>query len=97
MNQVIASAIKNRQILAISYHGFTRTVEPHTYGINHKGNEVLRCYQIAGGSVSGSPSPWKLLRLDEMRSIATTGNVFQGPRRDYKRDDKDMQRIFAQL
>lgn len=97
MNQIIAAAVRNKQILTISYHGFTRTVEPHAYGINHKGNEALRRYQIAGGSVSGSPSSWKLLLLDEMRSITTTGSVFQGPRRDYKRDDKDMQHIFAQL
>lgn len=97
MNHMIVNAIRNKQVLQISYHGFTRTVEPHAYGVSRKNNEVLRCYQTAGGSVSGSPSPWKLLRLDEMRSIATTGGVFRGPRLGYKRDDEDMPQIFAQL
>lgn len=97
MNQTIIQAIQNKQILEIRYHGFTRTVEPHAYGLSRKGREVLRCYQISGGSVSGLRVDWKLLALDEMRSIATTGHVFSTPRLGYKRNDIDMLRIYAQL
>jgi hypothetical protein len=97
MNQTIIQAIQNKQILELRYHGYSRTVEPHTYGVNHKGHAVLRCYQIAGGSASGSPVDWKLLLLDEIRAIATTGRVFAGARLGYKRGDSAMMRIFAQL
>lgn len=97
MNQTIIQAIQNKQVLEIRYHGFTRTVQPHAYGRSKKGQYILRCYQIAGGSVSGKPVDWKLLLQDEMISIATTGACFSGPQPGYKSTDPAIPDIVAQL
>ena len=33
--------------------GHRRVVEPHAYGRDEDGDEIIRCYQVAGGSASG--------------------------------------------
>lgn len=97
MNNLLVNAIRNKEILELRYHGYSRIVEPHAYGVDKHGNEKLRCYQIAGGSVSNDPVDWKILKVAEIHSIHTTGRQFSSARPDYKRNDKAMQRIYAQL
>lgn len=97
MNQTIIQAIRNKKLLEIRYHDFFRIVEPHCYGQNKKGEFTLRCYQVSGGSASGSPADWKLLLQDEMKSIAMTGADFYGPRQGYKLLDPAIPSIVAQL
>ena len=96
MNTVVMQAIKERNILELRYHGFSRVVEPHAYGRDKTGQDVLRCYQVAGGSVSGERSGWKLLKLREISTLHLANGVFV-PRPDYKRNDKDMTYIFEQI
>ncbi|MET3216069.1 UNVERIFIED_ORG: hypothetical protein ABIC48_003838 [Burkholderia territorii] len=79
------------------YDGYDRVVEPHAYGINDDGHYLLRCYQTAGGSRSGNPVDWKLLRTDKIGYLHETGALFQNARHDYKRNDSAMRRIYAQL
>jgi len=45
MNPAITQAIKEKKILELRYHGYARTVEPHAYGRDKGGDEILRCYQ----------------------------------------------------
>jgi hypothetical protein len=97
MNTTIIQAIQQKQILELRYHGYSRLVEPHAYGIDKHGKEKLRCYQIAGGSVSNDPVDWKLLNVADAHSVHLTGRQFSSARHDYKRGDKAMQRIYAEL
>lgn len=97
MREMIMQAIREKRVLDVRYHDYFRTIEPHAFGQNRKGRYILRCYQTAGGSVSGSPADWKLLLLDEVRSIAMNGAFFPGPRFGYKRGDQAIERIFAEL
>lgn len=97
MNQVIIDAIENHRLLRVEYSGYSRLVEPHTYGVNTAGHEALSCYQVAGGSKSNAPQDWKVLLVREARAIAMTDTVFPGARRDYVRNTKTMRRIYAQL
>jgi len=97
VNQTIIQAIREKRVLEIGYHGFMRIIEPHAYGRNKRGEFILRCYQIGGGSVSGSPVDWKLLLQGEMRSITMTPAGFAGPRPGYKLIDPAIPRIVAQL
>lgn len=92
----LISAIERRQTVQLRYHGFVRTVEPHVYGVDRQGHALLRCYQVAGGSVSGRLG-WKLLRTDEVRSIRVTWSTMEGPRPGYQRDDPIIDTIFAQV
>jgi hypothetical protein len=96
MNQIISEAIKNKQPLEIRYHGYSRVVEPHAYGRDKGGDEVLRCFQTSGGSESGERFGWKLLKVSEVFSVHIIKECFS-PRPEYRRNDKVMEHIFCQL
>ena len=95
MNQLIVDAVNGRKCLELRYHGYLRIVEPHAYG-RDKDGEVLRCYQTSGGSVSGERAGWKLLKVREIFSLHLLKDIFL-IRKEYKKGDKAMERIFAQL
>lgn len=96
MNLTITQAIREQKILELRYHGYARTVEPHAYGRDKGGNEILRCYQTSGGSESGEREGWKLLKVLEVISLHLINGEFS-IRREYKRNDKAMTHIFEQL
>lgn len=96
MNQNIQSAIHDRCMLELRYNGYSRTVEPHAYGRDRGGEEILRCFQVAGGSESGERTGWKLLKVADAYSVSQMHAQFS-PRPEYKRGDKAMQYIFCEL
>lgn len=93
----IASAIHNRQLLSFTYAGYSRTVEPHTFGIDTRGHEVLCGYQVSGGSKSGASTGWKFFHVSEIRNLAVLTAQFSGPRPDYVRGDSAFRVIHAEL
>jgi hypothetical protein len=96
-NPLLAQAISTRHLLTLQYDGFTRSVEPHAYGVDKDGHEKLRCWQVAGGSVSGETAGWKLLNVSDIRATTTSQSTFSFARPGYKRQDSAMQRLYAQL
>jgi len=96
MNQTISEAIEKKKILEIRYHGYSRVVEPHAYGRDKGGDEVLRCYQKSGGSESGERVGLKLLKVGEAFSIHIIDECFT-PRPEYRRNDKATEHMFCQL
>lgn len=97
MNDLIVSAIAEKAVLSLVYDGRHRAVEPHAYGVNHRGHDVLRCFQVSGGSSSGQSHDWKLLLVHDASAITRTGATFSTARPDYKRGDEAMRHIYAQL
>ena len=96
MNAEIAEAVAENKLLELRYHGYARTVEPHAYGRDKSGDEILRCFQISGGSKSGERTGWKLLKVAEAYSVHGLKGKFQ-TRPEYKKNDKAMDYIFRQL
>jgi len=96
MSPTICSAIHGRQLLELRYHGYARTVEPYAYGRDKNGDALLRCFQISGGSESGQPTGWKILKVAEVFAINEQKATFR-PRPEYRRDDKAMAFMFCQL
>lgn len=96
MKAEITEAIAKHHLLDLRYHGYSRTVEPHAYGRDKSGEEVLRCYQINGGSESGERFGWKLLKVADVFAIQPLKQSFR-QRSEYKRNDKAMNYIFGQL
>jgi hypothetical protein len=96
MLQTIIDAIRNHQVLAFSYSGLERLIEPHAVGISRAGNQVLRCYQIRGGHITPGHD-WDLCELEKIRDLRITGSIFLSPRPGYKRGDRHMTEIYAQL
>lgn len=96
MLQTIVDAIHSHQVLAFSYSGLERLIEPHAVGISRTGKQVLRCYQIQGGHITPGHD-WDLCELAKIRDLRTTGSTFLNPRPGYKRGDRHMLEIYAQL
>jgi len=96
MNTRIISAIENKNLIEFIYENETRIVEPHCYGKTTAGNEALRAYQIAGFSSSGKLG-WKMYDLSKAKNINIRDDKFDAPRSGYKRGDKGMSDIFAEL
>jgi hypothetical protein len=96
MNQTIIEAIENQNVIEFYYEGELRVVEPHCYGVTTAGNEGLRAYQIDGYSSSGKLG-WKMYDLGKAEDLIITEDLFNGPRTGYKRGDKGMDDIYAEL
>jgi hypothetical protein len=96
MNAILSQAIQQTKVLELRYHSYSRIVEPHAYGRDNDGDEILRCYQTSGGSESGERVGWKLLKVREAFSFHLTDTSFSA-RPEYKRNDKAINHFFAQL
>ncbi|WIG54274.1 MAG: hypothetical protein OJF61_000060 [Rhodanobacteraceae bacterium] len=46
----IDRAIREMRRLRFIYHDVVRLVEPQCHGIGHRGTELLRAYQLQGGT-----------------------------------------------
>jgi hypothetical protein len=104
MNHLICNAIANLLVLRVSYAGWNRVVEPHSYGLSADRREVIRAWQLddcvgfddrLGWRLD--PAGWKLLHVDEIRLLSLLPEPFAAPRSDYRRGDKDIWLIFCQL
>ena len=82
-------AVTKGLCLEVRYDGYVRVVEVHACGYTHEGHAIMRVWQVRGGSVSGERSGWKLLRLDEARTLSVLVEASQAPRQGYRRGDKD--------
>ncbi|MNV72980.1 hypothetical protein D3C71_1661030 [compost metagenome] len=91
----LIDAIRNQRVITFNYSGFTRTAEPHTVGISRAGNQVLRCFQTHGGHVNPGHE-WDLCELSQISNLITTNTPFH-PRPSYRRGDKGMTHIYAEV
>ncbi|MBR0565104.1 hypothetical protein J5J83_03105 [Azoarcus sp. L1K30] len=96
MRQAIVSAIQNKQVLAFSYNGIARVVEPHAVGVSTAGNDVLRCFQVQGAHIKPGHD-WDLCDLSKIVGLKPTGAMFVAARPGYRRGDKGMVHIYAEL
>lgn len=70
MNNTICLAIRNRNILSVSYDGHSRTIVPFCYGFNkNTRKELLRAYQIDGYSKSNAVPFWRTYNLSKISNI----------------------------
>lgn len=91
-------AINDRRLACFSYEGLARVVIPAAYGLNEQtGNLLLRAYQIAGRDATRQLPTWSLFRVDQMVGGAILDEVFDAPPPDYRRGDRSMTVIYAQL
>jgi hypothetical protein len=96
MRRIIISAIQNKQLIELTYDGLRRVVEPHAIGVSKAGNDVMRCFQTAGGHVNPGHD-WDLMILSKITGLSATGHNFTDARPGYKRGDSGMTTIFAEL
>ena len=95
LNTLIA-AIRERKYISFTYSGPPREAEPTAVGVSLAGNDVLRCYQTAGGHVTPGHE-WDLCDLSQMLNVTVLDKTFQVDPPGYKRGDKHMTTIYAEL
>ncbi|GJD96919.1 hypothetical protein [Methylobacterium iners] len=95
--ETACQALREKRRLEIRYDGYTRVVEVHACGTTSDGNAVMRVWQVRGGSESGERTGWKLLRLDETRSLELLEETSEAPRRGYAKNDKAIAHIRCQM
>lgn len=83
-------ALREGQCLELRYDGYVRIVEVHAVGRSQANHLLMRVWQVRGGSVGGEEVGWKLLRLDEIRSVRFIQEKSAAPRRGFNRDDPAM-------
>lgn len=95
VNLEFVEVVNSREVVEIIYQRQRRVVEPHCYGVNKKGNQVIRAYQVGGYSSSGSMG-WKIYLVDEIERLVRSGTTFE-VRREFEKGDSAMQKIFAEV
>jgi hypothetical protein len=96
MIQTLMDAIDERLEIRFTYSGYDRVAQPAAIGESRKGNVVLRCYQTEGGHVTPGHE-WDLCIVDDISSLTVTNDVFEDNPPGYKKGDKHMREIYAEL
>jgi len=96
MLETIINSIKNRHYICFTYSGITRVVQPAAVGVTSNGKTMLRCYQTQGGHVTPGHS-WDFCDLSKLHQLRTTGDTFIQNPPGYKKGDKGMKKIIAEL
>ena len=94
MNELIKKAIINRQIIKFTYKDELRMIEPYTYGISSKNNDILRGYQIEGGSTSSDDLGWRLFTVNKIKNLQILNSKFDLNQEGYNPNDKAMIEIY---
>ena len=72
------TAIEQRRMMRLFYHGKERIVEPHDHGILN-GSVQLLAYQVDGESSRPLPN-WILMKVEEIDDMTLLSRTFPGGR-----------------
>jgi hypothetical protein len=90
-------ALKRELCLELRYDGYSRIVEVHAVGTAKDGSEIMRVWQVSGGSKSGQSRGWKILRISEALSAKVIDKISEAPRFGYEHGDKAMSFIRCEI
>lgn len=94
---IMCKALANNKRIQFDYQGYPRTAEVHTIGVSKNGEQVVRVYQVGGGSRSDESTGWKIMKIDGATSITILDDAAEAPREGYRRGDRFMAEIIAEL
>ena len=94
-DELLRAAIAQRRLIELVYHGKTRILEPHDYGV-HNGSVKLLGYQIAGAS-SGRLPNWRWIEVDQITDLRLLDRTFPGGRAIPSGKHHQWQRLFARV
>jgi hypothetical protein len=77
-NPLVWTAIEDRRMIRLLYHGRIRILEPHDHGILN-GSVQLLAYQVGGSSSRRLPN-WALMKADEIIDLELLDQTFPGGR-----------------
>jgi hypothetical protein len=97
VRQQLCAAIVRRSLIMFEYGDLIRVVEPHRFGINSAGHEMLSGWLRAGYSRSDPAGGWRNYLLSDVTALQVLDAPFAGTRPGYAAHDPRMREVFCEL
>lgn len=93
----LCQAIARRSLIMFQYADLIRVVEPHRFGINSAGNEMLSGWLLAGYSRSDPQGGWRNYLMTDIHDFQLLDAPFASARPGYAAEDTRMREVYCQL
>jgi len=97
VNATICEAIRSRRLIMFAYADLIRVVEPHLYGVNSAGHEMLTAWLRPGHSRTDPQGGWRNYRLDDLSRLQRLPEGFDAPRPGFNPNDSRMREVYCAL
>ena len=97
LREQLCAAIRRRSLVMFEYGDLIRVVEPHRFGINSAGHEMLSGWLRAGYSRSDPAGGWRNYLLSDVSALQVLDAPFAGTRPGYTAHDARMREVHCQL
>ena len=97
LREQLCAAIRRRSLVMFEYGDLIRVVEPHRFGINSAGHEMLSGWLRAGYSRSDPAGGWRNYLLSDVSALQVLDAPFAGTRPGYAAQDARMREVFCEL
>jgi hypothetical protein len=97
LREQLCGAIRRRSLVMFEYGDLIRVVEPHRFGVNSAGHEMLSGWLRAGYSRSDPAGGWRNYLLHEVTALQVLDAPFAGARPGYAANDPRMPQVFCEL
>jgi len=93
----LCAAIRRRSLVLFEYGDLIRVVEPHRFGINSAGHEMLSGWLRAGYSRSDPAGGWRNYLVHDVSALQVLDAPFAGTRPGYVAHDPRMREVYCEL
>jgi hypothetical protein len=90
VNSLVCEAIRERRLATFTYNDWNRVVEIYSHGFNGHRREVIRGYQVRGGSKSGETIGWKFFDVQLIDDFELLSTSFTGERSGHADADVEL-------
>ena len=97
MRPLICTAISRRRLLMFGYGDLVRVVEPHMFGVNSAGHEMLTAWLRPGHSRSDPDGGWRNYLTSEITNVQMLDETFASVREGFNAADPRMREVFCAL
>jgi len=97
LREQLCAAVRQRSLVMFEYGDLIRVVEPHRFGINSAGHEMLSGWLRAGYSRSDPAGGWRNYLLSDVRALQVLDAPFAGTRPGYVAHDPRMREVYCEL
>ena len=97
LREQLCAAIRRRSLVMFEYGDLIRVVEPHRFGVNSAGHEMLGGWLRAGYSRSAPAGGWRNYLLGDVGALQVLDAPFAGTRPGYVAHDPRMREVYCEL
>ena len=97
LREQLCAAIRRRSLVMFEYGDLIRVVEPHRFGVNSAGHEMLSGWLRAGYSRSDPAGGWRNYLSSDVRALQVLDAPFAGTRPGYAAHDPRMRDVYCEL